>query len=161
VVKELPIFNKVCMSFYFKHSSGDPDTIIFTKFDQLFEFNFETEVIKTIYKFEVSLFSQPLNFVSNENQTIFCVSSFTDGVWINIEKGIEVDLDETYRVGCVMSIIFDQEEKKFYFLCNTKNNIIGFYLIKFDEKDPKDYQFICMWRHLLNIGNPNMFLMRG
>ncbi len=44
-LKEIPVFEKVCMNFHFKKSDkGSPqDTIIFAKKDQIFELNYETE----------------------------------------------------------------------------------------------------------------------
>lgn len=27
--------------------------------------------------------------------------------------------------------------------------------------NPKNYHFLCIWRHKLNIGDANMFIMRG
>ena len=50
IVKDIPLFNKVVMQFYFKESNGnDPDALIFAKKDIIFEMNFETEVITTIH----------------------------------------------------------------------------------------------------------------
>lgn len=47
IVKELEIFNEVCMQFHFNNSYE----IIFVKADQVFKINFDTEVISTIYTF--------------------------------------------------------------------------------------------------------------
>lgn len=45
VLKDLPIFNKVCMQFYFKISStvGGSDSLYFVKADRILLLNFETE----------------------------------------------------------------------------------------------------------------------
>ena len=54
------MFKQVSMQFHFKRtSSGDSNTIIFCKPDQIFELNFETEVIYTIMTFETPLLAQP------------------------------------------------------------------------------------------------------
>lgn len=57
VVKDIPIFTKVCMNYHFKHSNtSEKDTIIFCKIDEIFELMFNTApetppVITTRYKF--------------------------------------------------------------------------------------------------------------
>jgi hypothetical protein len=48
VVKDLPIFNEVCMCFHFINSHE----ILFVKADQIFKLNFDTEEVTTIYTFE-------------------------------------------------------------------------------------------------------------
>ena len=58
VVKEIPIFDKVCMQFFFKKSRSpeeEPDTLVFCKKDIIFELNFEEEFIETIFKFDIPL----------------------------------------------------------------------------------------------------------
>jgi hypothetical protein len=51
-VKDIEIFNKVVMQFYFKNPSGSspPDSLIFAKKDIIFELNFETEAVTPIHK---------------------------------------------------------------------------------------------------------------
>ena len=51
IVKEIPIFNKVVMQYYFKlpKKYEHPDSIIFAKADCIFELNFETEAITTLH----------------------------------------------------------------------------------------------------------------
>ena len=93
--------------------------------------------------------------------TVFAISSSQDGVLIDTEKQTEVDLDELFEVIDILSLQYDMEDKKFYFLCNSLKSIIGFYLIAFDERDPISFEFICRWQHKLNIGDANMFIMRG
>ena len=70
MVKDLPIFERVCMNYHFKNTVGnaDPDTIIFSKPDLIFELNFVTQEIKTIVKFDVSLVVQPLFFEVDPEQ---------------------------------------------------------------------------------------------
>jgi len=56
VVKDMPIFTKVCMNYHFKNStSKEKDTIIFCKIDEIFEMNFMTEQCLTRYKFATHL----------------------------------------------------------------------------------------------------------
>jgi hypothetical protein len=54
IIKDIPIFTKVSMQFYFKNSKSpgkDPNEIIFAKQDRLFSINIETEEITTIVKY--------------------------------------------------------------------------------------------------------------
>ena len=56
MIKEIPIFSKVCMQFHFKFTMNqitETDSIIFVKPDQIFEFNFKTEEVKTLLKFKI------------------------------------------------------------------------------------------------------------
>jgi len=42
------------------------------------------------------------------------------------------DLDELFEIMAIKEIIYDNEDEDFYLLCNQKNGVIGFFLIKFD-----------------------------
>ena len=58
IVKEIPIFTKVCMQFYFEHTHGDdvPSSLIFVKQDRVIKLNYDLNEIDTIYEFK-----NPLN----------------------------------------------------------------------------------------------------
>lgn len=84
-----------------------------------------------------------------------------DGFWVNLKEKNDVDLDELYNIDSITQIVFDQEDKFFYFLCNKKNGFIGFYLIKFQESNPGQYQFITMCKTLLDIGDAYIAIQRG
>ena len=53
VVKDIPIFTKVCMQYYFenKKGNGNIDSLIFVKADRIIKINFETDQIDTMYEF--------------------------------------------------------------------------------------------------------------
>lgn len=53
-ILDIPEFDRVCMQFKFVNSKdGKPtDSMLFVRQDQIFEYNFETEVVKTIYCFK-------------------------------------------------------------------------------------------------------------
>lgn len=52
-VKELPIFSKVTMQFFFKNRllGNEPTTLIFCKRDCIFSYNFVKEEVNVIYEF--------------------------------------------------------------------------------------------------------------
>lgn len=127
VLREIPIFKKVCMMYHFKVPTtinGVTDTIIFVKQDCIFELNFEAEPdqrIKEIYKFNSPLNRQPLYFVPNSDQKIFMISSPEDCVYLNTSnplKAIESNINEAFDILSVKNIIYDSEEKHYLVLCN-------------------------------------------
>ena len=72
-----------------------------------------------------------------------------------------IDLDDLFGLKGIQSIVFDEEDELFYFLASKKCGIIGFFLVKFDMMNPKNYQFMTMWRHKLDIGDANINVLRG
>ena len=137
-MKDLPIFEKVCMNYHFKNTKegADPDTLIFAKPDLIFELNFVTSEIKTIVKFDVSLIVQPMFFEIDPDQQVFTIASAYDGIYINRKKNQYVDLDELYSIDQIRSVIYDTEDEEFYILTNCKEEKMGFYLLKYPKEDP-------------------------
>ena len=88
MVKEIDIFDKVCMMFMFKEpekEGGEYDTLLFVKKKHIFSLNYEKETIRIIYQFKDDLNLQPNYFISNDIQTIFLIGSQDDGCWVNLE----------------------------------------------------------------------------
>jgi hypothetical protein len=75
IIKELPIFTKVTMQYFFKNFNDEPDTIIFVKQKHIFTFNFNEEKIEILYEFKEPLDNQPVYFVCNDDQDIFLVAT--------------------------------------------------------------------------------------
>lgn len=95
------------------------------------------------------------------DQNIHVVASESDGLWYNQKKNEEIDLDEHYKIDLIKNIVYDEEDKVFYFLCNKKRDAIGFFLIKFNELNPLKKEDLTMWKHKLDIGDCNIYVMRG
>jgi hypothetical protein len=127
----------------------------------IFELNFETEEVKTVYQFSTPFTIQPIHFVSNANQDIFTVASLHDGFWVNLKKNHDVDIDELFNIRGITQIIYDHEDQYFYLLANKKDDHVGFFLIKFEARNPAVYYFIIMWKHLLEIGDSSIHISRG
>ena len=89
VVKDIPIFKKVSMQYIFKKTTfgQQPDTIIFAKYDEIFELNFETEEFTQIFKYKEPMFGQPEFFVCDPEQDIFVIASDNQSFYINIKSG--------------------------------------------------------------------------
>jgi hypothetical protein len=54
VVKDIAIFTKVCMQYYFENKNVI-DSLLFVKADRIIKLNFDTEVIETLYEFQTPL----------------------------------------------------------------------------------------------------------
>jgi hypothetical protein len=83
------------MQYHFKkfESGKDPVSIIFAKPDCIFELNLETEVIEIILNFTTPLLIQPNFFQMNSDQSICVIASDSDGLYINLNKDEQIDLD--------------------------------------------------------------------
>lgn len=88
------------------------------------------------------------------------MTSRQDGIWANTKTGKEVDLDEEFEVNLIMEVALDEDENKFYFLSNMRQGKLGFFLIRFDEDNPKKFNYLITWRHKLDIGDVNMQIIR-
>ena len=91
------------------------------------------------------------------DQNIHVLTSENDGIWLNQIDSYEIDLDELYKIDLVKNVAYDEENKEFYLLCNKKREALGFFLIKFNETDPKLKDEITMWKHKLEIGDCNIY----
>lgn len=138
-----------------------PDSIIFAKYDEIFELNFETEEFTQIFKYKEPMFGQPEFFVSDPEQDIFVIASDNQSFYINTKSGQEIDLDSKFGVTNVKQVVCEVEDGQFYFVANKYNGIIGFFLIKFSITDPNDFKFITMWRQKLEISNVSLNFLRG
>ena len=122
VVKDMPLFNKVVMQFYFKKAppGEEPHSLIFAKKDIIFELNFQMQPgedddkrITTIHTMASFCKLQPQYFITNATQDIFVVSSQSDGLYINLRgggQGTEIDIDEAFDITDIKSLIYDQDE---------------------------------------------------
>jgi hypothetical protein len=48
----------------------------------------------------------------------------------------DVDIDELFNVLSITQVIYDHEDQNFYLLANKKDGQVGFFLIRFDSKNP-------------------------
>lgn len=96
----------------------------------------------------------------NDQQTVMIIASPEDGIYLNLEQKGEVDLDKTYKIGCMKEIIYDNEDQKFYILANKFEEKLGFFIIRLNANDPKQFVFLTKWKNKLDLGNANLFVMR-
>lgn len=162
VVKDIPEFNKVCMQFYFKEFQNEPQAIIFSKQDYIFEMNIHTSEIKPIFTFNPPLLTQPTLMQMSDDQKIIMVASERDCYYINMKTNNVFDIDEEYRIDCIREIKYDNEDKAFYLLANKQKEKLGFFLIKINEDNPlTDSLYLTLWKNKLDIADANITLLRG
>lgn len=164
ILKEIPFFKQVCMRFHFKPAkNGITDTIIFAKIDCIFEMNFKSDVLTTIFQFTHPLKRQPLYFVPNFDQSIYMIASPEDGFHINLGKASqkETNISKDYEIDAIKEVIYDGEENKYYILSNKFEEKLGFFILKISEKDTKESQFLIKWKNKLDIGDPNIYVLRN
>ena len=89
------------------------------------------------------------------------VSDPEDAVWYDHSTGDEQDIDELFEVDLVKEIVLDNEDNHFYFLANKREGRLGYYLIRFNAKNPKDFKFLTSWINNLEIGDASIYLLRG
>jgi len=87
-------------------------------------------------RFKQNLCYQPYFFQTNMEQTKFIVANDHDAIYVNLNTRNLTDLDCAFDIKQIQSIIYDVEEEEFYFLCNMKSGVTGFYLLKFPQDDP-------------------------
>jgi hypothetical protein len=134
---------------------------LFAKIDQIFCLNFVTSEITTVFKFKEQLKCQPQFFHPNEDQTIFVTASSADGVYINLKRNEEVDIDETYNIEAIKEVTYDEEDRIFYILTNKYNEKLGFFVLSMREEDPNRAKFLIKWKNKLDIGDTNFYVLRN
>lgn len=75
-------------------------------------------------------------------------------------EGIEEDIDDNYTIGAIKEIIFDQEDRTFYLLCNKYQEKLGFFVLRMKEDDPSGGQFLIKVKNKLDIGDCNISVLR-
>ena len=68
-------------------------------------------------------------------------------------KKKEYDIDAKCDIRDIKFILYDEEDKMFYILCNRKSGIIGFFLFKIAENNPtyyKDKKYVVVFVNKLS-----------
>jgi hypothetical protein len=97
----------------------------------------------------------------NDKQTIMITASPEDGIYFDLTKKYEEDLDELYNIGCMKEIIHDEEDGVFYILANKFDEKLGFFIIRMKDEDPNSYKFLTKWKNKLDIGDSSLFVLRN
>jgi hypothetical protein len=70
-------------------------------------------------------------------------------------------MDELYDIGCIKSIIHDNESNQIYFLANKHQGKMGVFLIRFHEQEPKNFNFFLKLKTKLDIADADIAVMRN
>lgn len=94
------------------------------------------------------VFSKDLSkfIVTQEDQTLF----------VDIDKSLEVDLDEQEEISDIHNIIATEE--KFLILANKRHHRVGLYLLVVDMNNPQDVQMLLNVETKLLIADTDMHL---
>ena len=81
------------------------------------------------------------------------VASIEDGYYWHHETKTLVDLDQEYKVMNFKNVTYDPEDKLFYIIVNKYEEKLGVFLIKFEEKNPLNFNFFLKYKNKLDISN--------
>ena len=159
VLKENPIFDRVCKEFHFVEQPGIERTaMIFANQNEVFELDIRSHQVHTRYKYINPLNLQPANFDVNDNQNIMVVASADDGLYINVKDQKEVDIDELFGIGLIKNIAFESETREFYVLANRSGVKLGFYMLRFHETDIYKFKFVINYANKLDMGDATIYV---
>jgi hypothetical protein len=80
---------------------------------------------------------------------------------VDLKKLYDIDIDQLYNVLAIQQVIYDSEDQSFYLLANKKDGYVGFFLIKYNAKNPAMHAPVTMWKSLLEIGDASISIYRG
>lgn len=94
-------FKEACIQFEF-NNKNNKELIFFTRED-VFKWDYldEAKERETIHKFENTLDANPKFGVFNEDQSKFIITSSEDILYVDINKQIEIDLDDREEVSSI------------------------------------------------------------
>ena len=97
-----------------------------------------------MYTMKNFLMDPPTMGIFNNDQTVCMVTSINDILFMDIERGWELDIDEKEHVGDIQNIISD--DLYFYVFANKKNGKLGYFLFRIKIKDPEaEYEYLIIW----------------
>ena len=89
------------------------------------------------------------------------IASPEDGFHIDLKSNKETDFSKQYEVDSIKEVIYDQEESQYYILSNKFEEKLGFFILKINEYDPMTAEFLIKWKNKLDIGDPNIYILRN
>jgi hypothetical protein len=99
--------------------------------------------------------------VPNFNQQVYMISSPEDGFHIDLKSKKETNISKHYEIDAIKEVIYDPEESNYYILSNKFEEKLGFFVIRISEKDPTKSSFLIKWKNKLDIGDPNIYVLRN
>ena len=148
-------FPNACIQFCFDNNSDNYLTF-FSK-EQVFRFNYLQEFedqqslqIQVLYRIENQCDEDPSYGYFNTDQTKFILTSSQDCLYVDIEKKIEIDLDDREEVANIQAIHACDEF--FYVFANKKSDRLGYYFFSINiERPEEDIDYFINWTNKLDI----------
>jgi hypothetical protein len=101
---------------------------------------------------------QPHFAYFNNTQRKFIVASNEDILFVDMDKKIEIDLDEREEIEDIKSCLGD--DSLFYILANKRYSRLGFFLLSFDLNDyGKECNYLISWSNKLDIDDCGIHMM--
>ena len=109
-----------------------------------------------MYQFKNKIGRQPDFVMFNDVQEVALVASTDDVLWINTQLGKEIDVDDTFQLGDIKSILL--RNKKFYVLANKYQRKLGYFLLELNEELDKmaSPRYVIKWENKLEIDNASL-----
>ena len=61
----------------------------------------------------------------------------------------------------IKEIIYDEEDRLFYFLSNKFEEKLGFFVFSIAEQDPLENRFFIKYKNKLDIGDADIYILRS
>jgi len=89
------------------------------------------------------------------------VTTKEEAILLDIYNDRQIDIDDFYKISDIKACLYSKG--RFYLLANKHEKIRGFFLIQIDENDPKgkNNYFILKWKHHLEIGDADIYLLNS
>jgi len=149
------MFSDACIQFEFSIDNNG-QLLFFTK-SELFSFDYYMGIKKTVHKFENELDDQPNFGTFSFDQRKFIVTSSADILHVDLDSGIETDLDDQEEIGQIENILCDDDH--FYIMANKKEGRLGYYLLYHPIDQPMNTDYLIRWGNKLDIGDCDLQLM--
>ena len=91
------------------------------------------------------------------------IASPEDGLYLDLSKPdpVSYNTNKDFQIQAVKDVIYDAEEQIYYILSNKFQEKLGLFIIKMSETNPKSHKFLIKWKNKLDIGDPNMTILRN
>ena len=155
-----------CALFAFKKSDANK-VLMFTN-DSIIEVNYGASANKkgsreqkerVLKNFGNMMKDPPSYGTFSVDQTKAIIASANDALYVDIDTGFELDIDEKENIGDILNTYADA--KKFYVITNKKDNVLGYYVFIIDTTKPNaEYEYIIKWTNKLSISGVDLSMMR-
>jgi hypothetical protein len=101
---------------------------------------------EVLMDFKNTFTSQPMFFVQDHEQDFAIIATTSDALLIKLSNQLEIDVDETYEIGDIRALLF--QDDMFYVLASRYKGSIEISLLKIDKNEIEESQvphFVIRW----------------